>query len=166
MRSLATRLHTQFAIPVWGAFLWSSLFGLASLYWAAGGTVGISTLAQSIQDAAHDDDAAMLTMTWITGVLKIMGGLLALMAIRPIGDGRIRTVLLVLLWGVGALYTLYGLLGFIEKLLMALGILDVPSGLGEGAVIWYLLLWEPFWILGGVLFLLTALRFGRIARNP
>lgn len=165
MRSLPARLRTPSTAPIWGAFWWSLLFGLVSLYWAAGGTVGISTLAQSIQDAAKDGDDTLLIATLITGMLKIAGGLLALISLRPVGDRRIRAVLLVLLWGIGVLYSLYGLLGLVEKALMAVGVLDVPSGLGEDAVVWYLVLWEPYWILGGVLFLLTALRFGRATRN-
>ena len=59
-------------------------------------------------------------------------------------------VVLSLLWGCAILFSLYGVLGFVEKLLMGLGALAVPDGLGEDVVWWYVFLWEPIWILGGV----------------
>jgi hypothetical protein len=39
---------------------------------------------------------------------------------------------------------------------MKTGAIDVPKSFGHDAVDWYLFLWEPVWILGGVLFLLSA----------
>ena len=68
------------------------------------------------------------------------------------------------LWGAGAGFLVYGLLNFADVALMALDVRDVPDGFGEDAVIWYLTLWEPLWIIGGVLFLLTARRFTRVSR--
>jgi len=44
---------------------------------------------------------------------------------------------------------------------MATGLRSIPDAMGDDAVIWYLVVWEPFWILGGVLFLLTAWGFQR-----
>ena len=57
------------------------------------------------------------------------------------------------------------MLGFFEKLLMGFGVLDVPDGLGEDVVWWYVFLWEPVWILGGVLYFMTAMLFGRHLRS-
>lgn len=151
--------------PVWGAFWWSLAFGLISLYWAAGGTVGVSTLAYSIQDAAREGHEVMRVSTAVTGLVKIAAGVLALLSLWPRGGMRARTVLLSLLWGVGVVYTVYGVLGLVEKGLMATGVLDVADGIGEAALVWYLALWEPLWVLGGVLFLLIARCFGRIPRT-
>ena len=39
---------------------------------------------------------------------------------------------------------------------MALGALDIPADVGRAAVAWYIFLWEPIWLLGGLLFLATA----------
>jgi hypothetical protein len=154
----ATRRFPRLS-PALAAFAWSLAFGLLSLFWAAGGEIGLGTLAQAIQDSAREGDDAMRLTTAVTGVLKIAAGLVALAAPRPVGGRRLRLVMRSVLWGVGILYALYGLLGLVEKLLMALGVLRVPAGLGADAVWWYLLWWEPFWLLGGVLFLATASRF-------
>lgn len=139
------------------------LFGAISLYWAAGGTIGISTLAQTIQDRTHDQDAGFLLLIAVTGVLKIGAGLVALATIQPWRRHVPRRILLVLVWGIGVVYTLYGVAQFIDKVLMVTGVRSVPEAMGDDAVIWYLVLWEPFWMLGGVLFLLTAWVFHRSA---
>ena len=88
--------------------------------------------------------------------LKIAGGLLALASIRPWGAAIPRRLLLTLLMGAGVLLTLYGVAGFVEKALMVAGVIDIPAAMGDGPARWYLVLGEPWWILGGVLFLLTA----------
>lgn len=149
------------SLPARAAFWWSVLFGLVSLYWAAGGEIGISTLAQVLQDRAREGDGAMRLQTLVTGLLKIAGGGLALATIRPWGRRLPRRPLLLMVGGVGTLYALYGVLGFTEKVLMATGVIGIPDGFGEEAVVWYLVLWEPTWMLGGALFLLTAWRFHR-----
>lgn len=150
--------------PAIAACIWAVAFGLLSLYWAAGGELGISTLAQTIQDAASEGDDAMRLTTALTGVLKIAAGLLALWTLRPVGGQRLQTVGLSLLWGCAILFALYGLLGFVEKLLMGFGVIGVPDGLGEDVVWWYVFLWEPIWILGGALYFMTAMLFGRALR--
>ncbi len=150
--------------PALAACIWAVAFGLLSLFWAAGGELGISTLARTIQDSAREGDEQMRLTTAVTGVLKIAAGALALWTLRPVGGRRLRAVGLSLLWGCAILFGLYGVLGFLEKLLMGVGVLDVPDGLGEDVVWWYVVLWEPLWILGGVLFFMTAMVFGRASR--
>lgn len=147
------------SLPAWAAFWWSLLFGLVSLYWAAGGEIGISTLAQTIQNSVQEGDDAMRLQTLVTGLLKIAAGVVALATVQRWGRRLPYRLLLLLVGATGVLYALYGLAGFIEKVLMATGVIDIPAAFGEDAVIWYLVLWEPIWVLGGVLFLLTAWQF-------
>ncbi len=154
-------ISTPSQVPAWSAFWWSLAFGAISLYWAAGGTIALSTLAKTIQDRAEEQDAALLMLTAVTGVLKIGAGLVALATIQRWGSQLPRRLLLPTVWGVGVLYTLYGVANFIDKVLMATGLRSIPDAMGDDAVIWYLVVWEPFWILGGVLFLLTAWGFQR-----
>ena len=147
------------SFPAWAAFWWSLLFGLVSLYWAAGGEIGILTLAQTIQDSVQEGDPDTGDRSPEdrrrgrgAGDYSAMGTSPALPFVAAAG------------WSHGRALALYGLAGFIEKVLMATGVIDIPAAFGEDAVIWYLVLWEPIWMLGGVLFLLTAWRF-RVKRG-
>lgn len=135
------------------------VFAAMSFYWVLGGTLGVSTLAQTIQDQVTEGDASILWVTAISGVAKIAGGLLALASIQSWGRAIPRRLELWLLYAGGVLLSFYGVAGFIEKLLMVTGVIDVANSIGDGPIWWYLFLWEPWWILGGVLFLLTARAF-------
>jgi len=45
---------------------------------------------------------------------------------------------------------------------MAAGISSIPDLLGSmTAVRWHLLFWDPFWLLGGILFVTSAVQFNR-----
>ena len=57
---------------------------------------------------------------------------------------------------------LYGAVNLAVFALMALGAREVPASVGDDAVVWYLALWEPLWILGGAPFLAAA----RSTRRP
>jgi hypothetical protein len=127
-----------------------------SFYWAAGGTVGIETLAASIQEEAEAREPGFVALTWATGGLKVLGGLLALALVRPWGRALPRRVLLVAAYAVGVGIVLYRAAALVEAFLAEIGAIDVPAGLGEDGVRWALFFWEPFWLLGGILFLLAA----------
>jgi hypothetical protein len=60
---------------------------------------------------------------------------------------------------VGAVVLLvYGAAGLIDHLLMVTGAIDTPLDLGSTAAAWHLGLWDPYFILGGVLFWLASQR--------
>jgi hypothetical protein len=44
---------------------------------------------------------------------------------------------------------------------MELGARDVPTDIGDTAMLWYVLLWEPLWLLGGLLFLAATRQAAR-----
>jgi len=143
-------------VPALLTFAWCMIFAAISVYWLLGGTVGLHTLADTIQASAEANDRSFVLTTWVTVVLKVLGGLLAMAMILPWGRRGPRRLLRILLAGAGVLLTLYGVAGFVEKALMVSGVIDIPEGMGAGPARWYLVLWEPWWILGGVLFLFTA----------
>jgi hypothetical protein len=74
-------------------------------------------------------------------------------------------------WLAGALLTLYGLANLLDHGRMVVGLRATPPILGERAARWHLLVWDPFWLLGGILFLMAAwtswrLRGGKPTRWP
>lgn len=149
----------------YAAFAWAVAFAVPSFYWAAGGTIGLDTLGVEIQRLALTRDSGAVMAAWITGVLKLLAGVLALALVRSWGRNVPRWALLAGAWGTGALLILYGGVNLVYFTLVAVGVVPVPASVGSTAVRWYLLLWEPWFLLGGVLFCLAALSYQRRSRN-
>lgn len=132
------------------------MFGAVSFYWAAGGTLGTGRLAKSVRELGLVRDPTFITEVWITGILKVLAGLLALALVRPWGRRLPRRPLRAAVWAAGGLLILYGGSGLVQAALIEAGVIDVPASMGEAAVRWYLVLWEPWWLLGGFLFAAAA----------
>jgi hypothetical protein len=144
--------------PRWVAYAASAwAFGHASLsvYWAVGGTAGLGTLSEGIQEMALARDPSLVALVWVVAGLKILGGLLALALVRPWGRRLPQRPLRVLAWLGGIGMTLYGVAWLVQGALVALGLMGNLDAV-ESAFWWYLFLWAPVWLLGGVLFLLAA----------
>ena len=73
------------------------------------------------------------------------------LAFRP-HSRTAHKVLLFLCWAGGALLVLYGLTDVVT------GTIRAGQGTTENAI-WYAVLWGPTWLLGGVLFLMSAWTF-------
>ena len=153
--ALQRRRATFFGVAAW---LWSLLFAAISFYWALGGTAGSETIGPAITDLAQDP--AFVTVLWIIAVLKVLLGLLALALILPLRGIFAWRVLHGLLraagWAAGIGMALYGGASFVQHALMLSGAIPLPSGLGETAATWHLFLWDPWWMLGGILFVGTV----------
>jgi hypothetical protein len=95
-------------------------------------------------------------------VLKVIAGLLALALVQRWGRVFPHWLLRLAAWGAGLLFLGYGIVNIIQHAMM---IVD-PSRIGEllgsvNAVRWHLALWDPFWMIGGLLFIAAAYTFGR-----
>lgn len=143
------------------AFIWALLFGLVSFYWGAGGTIGGNTLSRSIQDLAERREPGFVATVWITGVAKVLGGLLPLALAFGWWRRFPRGALSILCWVGGVLLVLYGLGDVIRAVLVITGALDVPHPEDRDITRWYLWLWGPVWIVGGICYLATAWSYGR-----
>lgn len=152
--------------PTWAAYaacVWAWLFAAMSFYWAAGGTVGLATLGRTIERLALMRDPVMVAVGgWGAGIAKVIGGLLALALVRPWGRGIPPRILRAAVWLAGILLALYGAANLIQHGLMVARLIRVPDGLGETAASWHLFFWDPFWLLGGILFLLAARHSSRV----
>ena len=104
-------------------------------------------------------------VVWGTAGAKALAGLLALALVRPWGRAFPRRALLVAAWSASALLALYGAANLVDHGRMVAGLRDTPEVLGERAARWHLLLWDPVWLLGGVLFLAAAWQYQRGARR-
>jgi hypothetical protein len=145
-----------------GACAWALIFALVSTYWGLGGRVGVDQLALSIREAVRDNDTSFQVQNWIGVAAKLTWAGIAWLMVRRVT--RYRRVILVIAWAASIALILYGLIGMVEKALMVSGVIDVAASIGDNAVIWYLLLWDPWWLLGGILFTVATWSYQREIR--
>jgi hypothetical protein len=131
------------------AAAWAFLFAAQSFYGAAGGLFGIETFGHEIERLARERDSTFIATVWVTGTLKVAAGIVVLLADR---SRRLRFAT----GALGGIFLVYGGANLIQHALMAIGAIDTPDGLGSVARTWHLVLWDPWWMLGGVLFLAAA----------
>ncbi len=152
--------------PTWPAHAAAAValaFAAVSFFWGLGGTAGLSTLGGTIEAMARDRDPLAVVAVWVTGVLKVLGGVLALALVRPFGARLPRRPLLVLAWAGGVLLTAYGVAQVSSVAAVLLGAVTPSEPLERSALWWRLLLWEPWFLVWGVLLALAARTAGRRA---
>jgi len=137
----------------WAAYTacgWAFLFAALSFFWAAGGRTGLQPLEQE----ATSSHPAWIAINLSAGVLKAITGLMALALVRSQGRSMYRRLLFATAWVLGVGMSLYGGLGLISDVLHVTGIISDPEN-GKW-FFWYLVLWDPWWVLGGALYVATA----------
>jgi hypothetical protein len=145
----------------YAAATWAFLFAAMSFYWALGGRLGSETIGDAITKPVLAGDPTILAIVWITGVLKVVAGVVALALVQPWGQRIPRSALLLAGWGAGTLFLVYGAANLVQDALIVLGAIPTPTGLGAVAARWHLCLWDPWWLLGGVLFALASWSYWR-----
>jgi len=145
----------------YAACAWSFVFAAASFYWALGGTFLSRT--QSPQILELSAEPWFVAFVWFTGLLKVLAGLLALSLVQRWGDVFPRWLRRTGVWSVGLVLTLYGGANLAVRALMALGVLETPPSMRSAAATWHLILWDPWFLLGGVLFLAAAWSYAVVA---
>ena len=152
------RAHAQRTWPAYAAAAWAVLFALVSLFWGLGGEFGFYV------EEVLDDEPSTATVNWIALGLKLAAAAVALALVRPWGRALPRRLLLALAWLAAGVLILHVVAGTTQTALAAAGVLAVEGTSYEGHVGDYVLweaVWEPFWLLGGVLFALAALDAAR-----
>ena len=138
----------------WGyaAAGWAAAFAVVHLYWALGGELG---LAESAGRRLADERPAAFVLGGLYGVglaLLVAAALGAALArLRITGRRRLLPLL-----GAGVAAVLLARAVVVEVLLLA------DPGYGGGAISaaqrwWALVLWNPWFLLGGITFALAAL---------
>lgn len=129
---------------------WAFLFAALSFFWAAGGRTGLHPLEQQ----AASNNLVWIAISLSAGVLKALAGLMAVAIVRSWGPRRYRKLLVAAAWVLGVGMFLYGSLGLVSDVLHVTGVIYDPANWKW--FFWYLVLWDPWWVLGGVLFVATA----------
>jgi len=141
---------------------WAFVFAALSFYWALGGTAGADTVSPAIVQLARAHVPWVIAALWISALLKVFSGFVALALVQPWGRMVPRPILLILAWGAGTLLFVHGGLFFAVGVLALSGTIRVSTP--ETLLHWYTLLWGPWWLIGGILFLIAA--WSSVRRSP
>jgi hypothetical protein len=126
---------------------------------------GVGTLGGRIEELARQRDTGLVVATWVAFLLKALGGVLSLALVQSWGRRLPRRPLLLTSWAGAVLLTVYGALQTATVALITAGVVDDTQGLSSGARRWRLLLWEPWFLLWGLLLGLAAFVYGRATKE-
>ncbi|GHF28225.1 hypothetical protein GCM10010218_06670 [Streptomyces mashuensis] len=133
------------------AAAWGVLFAVPSFVWASGSTFGAqSTVSPSLVRLARDGVPWFLAVLVVTGVLKLFGALVGIGLTRPRGS-RVSRLLVFCGGGAAVLLAWHGGLFVVHGVLAEAGAVPVEPDLA-GLTRWYLYLWGPWFVAGGLAF--------------
>jgi hypothetical protein len=131
------------------------VFALPSFYWAAGGVAGAATtVAPALVRLVQEQATWFIVVLWVTGLLKVVGGLLGLALVGGWGQRGSRFLQLAG-WGAGVLLVWHGGLFLVQGLLVQSGVVTIAPELLSVSR-WYTYLWGPWFVVGGLLFIMAA----------
>lgn len=152
------------ALLVWAgyaAFAWGVVFSGISFYWAAGGNLGADTVGGSIEQLGRARDPMLIAALWIAGFLKVLGALLAVALVHPLGRTLPRRRVALLGSAATVLLTLYGGVLVAGEALTATGAIKPPGPVDWKALLWHLYVWDMSFLVWGILFGLATWHYTR-----
>ncbi|MFF3123692.1 DUF3995 domain-containing protein [Streptomyces sp. NPDC057908] len=150
--------HDKTTPGLWGriACAWAVAFAALHFYWALGGSWGLSVSAGPLAEERPGWFVAV--GLWGVGLLCLVGGVLGWLLARPRPRGLAGRVAKALGWCVCAVLLVRGIAVEVLLLTDAAGSeIDVSPE----QRLWTLLLWNPWFMVGGLVFGLAARRSGR-----
>ncbi len=140
----------------YAACAWALAFAAVHLYWGLGGTVGLPPGLSLI------DNTPLFVIDLVAIPLCLAAAALALALVRPWGGRFPRWLLLGAAWGAAALFVVHSLPTVIDAATLALG--RRTQDLTAEAR-FSLFLYEPWFLVGGVLFGAAAWHYMRESRG-
>ncbi|WP_261129602.1 DUF3995 domain-containing protein [Bacillus sp. Marseille-Q3570] len=135
----------------YAVFIWSIAYMLPHLYWALGGTIGLSLLKESVAEAAFWE-----RINWIASGFLTAAGCVGIAFIYIRKQKVVSWLLLgIALFGC-SIATSHGIYGIFYRIFQMTGVVElesVPFNINEHSfVLWDLLLFEPWFMIEGILF--------------
>jgi Protein of unknown function (DUF3995) len=144
-------------------------YAAVSVYWAAGGTWLLSTVGDTLGQQGRAGDPGIIVAVWAAAALKFIGAIVPLAAagVTPWQAAAARRrQLRVLAWGEAAILTIYGLVLTGAGLLVQSGLLAPAATADHRALAWHAYLWDPWFLLWGVLATAALVRSRQPRRRP
>jgi hypothetical protein len=131
-------------------------FAGVSLYWALGGMAAVDTLGPEIERLARERDPLVVAAAWVSVALKVGGGLLALALVRPWGRRLPRRALMLTARLSAVVLITYGGVQTVSVGLLLTGAITPTNHPGSTVLWWRVLVWEPWFLVWGLLLLLAT----------
>ncbi|GGT59569.1 hypothetical protein GCM10010207_68970 [Streptomyces atratus] len=148
--------HDKTTLGLWGrmACAWAVAFAVLHFYWAMGGSWGLGVSAGPL--AEERPGWFVVVGLWGVGLLCLVGGVLGWLLARPRPRGPAGRVVKALGWCACAVLLIRGIAVEVLLLTDAAGSeIDVSPE----QRLWTLLLWNPWFLVGGLVFGLAARRY-------
>ena len=110
-------------------------------------------------------ESLLIVAVWITGLLKLLGAVLALALVTRWGTRVQPRPLTVMGWATAGLLTLYGGVNVTIEALTAGGIVKPTQPVDWKPLLWHLYVWDLSFVIWGILFGLAAWHFTRTNRG-
>ncbi len=149
----------------YGAAVAAFGYAAVSLYWAVGGTAGLSTVGGVAEKMARSGGVAAVAVIAVTVLLKSLGGLLALAMVRPWGQRLPGHALGIAGLAGSAVLILYGAVEVAGEALAETGAIRPSAPADWAALRWHLGLWDPWFLVWGLLLAIATRGYRRGARH-
>jgi len=122
-----------------------------SVYWGLGGTWLASTVGGAIEKGALAGNAGVILAVWVAAILKVIAAVLPLLVVGRLRRSASNRKLWLLAWIEAAIVTVYGLVLTASGLLLQAGVIHASASADHRALAWHAYLWDPWFLIWGLL---------------
>ena len=140
------------------AFVVGMLFAAVSVYWALGGMWLLATVDRSIEEQARAGNKGLILAAWAAAILKVSAAVLPLLALRRFSRPVWNRSAWLLAWLSAAILSFYGLVQTAVSQAVLVGFIDMSSAADHRALAWHTYLWDPWFLIWGLLVTAALLR--------
>lgn len=133
------------------------LYGAVSAYWGLGGTALLDTVGGSLEQGGRAGDLTVVLALWAAVILKLVAAVLPLAVIYRLGGVGWQRLAKTVVWIEAAVLVVYGLVLTIVGLAVQFGVIDASASADHRALAWHAYLWDPWFLVWGLLVVATLL---------
>jgi hypothetical protein len=147
------------------AFVVGLLYAAVSVYWGVGGTWLVDTVGGSLARRGRAGDVAVIAAVWAAAILKVVAALLPVMALRDLGNPTLNRGTRLVAWVAAVILTIYGAVLTGVGLLVQADVIHASANADHRAQAWHAYLWDPWFLIWGLLIATALLRSRAGARS-
>jgi hypothetical protein len=132
------------------------LSAAVSVYWGVGGTWLLNTVGGSFARLGRNPTTSTIVAVWAAATLKLAAALLPLLALRNPDRGSRSARLLA--WAAAGILSIYGAVLTSVGLLVQADVIDSPANADRRALTWHAYVWDPWFLVWGLVILTALLR--------